>query len=69
MMQWMTKQKRYRQRMQEMGLCRECRSVAAVGSSRCRFHLEKLAAKARERRKTQVKSKTVPGVPPTSAAG
>jgi len=55
---WMTKQKRHRQRKTEMGQCRECRQLAANGSTRCSYHLEKLAAQARKRRQKQAKDKS-----------
>lgn len=60
MTHWMTKQKRHRQRKTELGQCRECSSLAAVGSTRCKYHLEKLAAKARWRRKSTAKKRSQP---------
>ncbi len=50
---WMTKQKRHRQRKVDMGQCRECSQLAAPGSTRCRYHLEKLATQARKRRQNK----------------
>lgn len=48
-----SKQKRYRQKMIDMGLCRECGKPTASGRTRCYYHLEKMALAARQRRKRQ----------------
>ena len=54
-MHWMTKQKRHRQRKVDIGQCRECRNLAVSGSTRCRYHLDKLAEQARRRRRLNAK--------------